>query len=108
MTMTRSLIGRTSFLCFIGILLIMTFNSNSQNLGRPKPPEIDFKNFPIASFDEPSPIEPQARDARRIKNKKFNSEAKAISESSTQIFSRVPCVSHRLAQCLKNPQSGTL
>lgn len=86
MKKSKSLIGLTCFLCFIGILLIMTFNSNSQNLGRPKSPEIDFKNFPIASFDEPSPTEPQARDARKIKNKKFNSDAKAISESSTQIF----------------------
>ena len=81
-----SLIGLTSFLCFIGILLVMTFNSQSQNVGRPKSLEIDFKNFPIASFDEPSPTESQARDARKIKNKKFNSDAKAISESSTQIF----------------------
>lgn len=82
----KSLTGLTCCLSFIGILLIMTFNSNSQNVGRPKSPEIDFKNFPIASFDEPSPTDSQAREARKIKNKKFNSEAKAISESSTQIF----------------------
>ena len=81
-----SLIGLTSSLCLIGILLVMTFNSQSQNVGRPKSLEIDFKNFPIASFDEPAPTESQARDARKIKNKKFNSDAKAISESSTQIF----------------------
>lgn len=81
-----SLIGLASFLCFIGILLVMTFNSHSQDVGRPRSPEIDFKNFQIARFDEPSPTESQARDARKIKNKKFNSDAKAISESSTQIF----------------------
>ncbi|HKG59327.1 MAG TPA: hypothetical protein VKB05_06065 [Pyrinomonadaceae bacterium] len=81
-----SLIGLTSFLCFISILLVMTFNSHSQNVGTPKSPEIDFKNFPIASFDEPLPTESQARVAREAKNKKFNSKAKSISESSTQIF----------------------
>jgi len=81
-----SLIGLTSFLCFIGILLIMTFNSHSQIVERPHSPEIDFKNFPIASFDEPLPTEAQTRAAREVKNKRFNSVAKAISESSTQIF----------------------
>ena len=86
MTKPTSMIGLTSSLCFIGILLIMTFNSHSQNVGRPHSPEIDFKNFPIVNFDEPLPTEPRARAAREGKNKRFNSNAKSISESSTQIF----------------------
>lgn len=82
-----SLVGLTSGVCLTGILLIMTLNSHSQNVGRPQaPPDIDFKNFPIADFNEPSPAEPRARMARDSKSKKFNSPAKAISESSTQIF----------------------
>lgn len=86
MTKPTSLIGLTSSLCFIGILLILTFNSHSQNVARPQSPEIDFKNFPIVSFDEPLPTESRARAAREVKNKRFNSNAKSISESSTQIF----------------------
>ena len=68
-----SLLGLTS-LCLTDIL------------GRPQVPEIDFKNFPITIFDEPPPTEPRARMTREAKSKKFNSHAKAISESSAQIF----------------------
>jgi len=81
-----SLTALTSFLCFIGILLLMALNSHSQNVGRPQTPTINFNNFPIASFDEPLPTESRARADREVKNKKFNSNAKSISESSTQIF----------------------
>lgn len=81
-----SLIGLITFLCLTGLLLIMTLNSQSQNKGGPQSPEIDFKNFPIASLNEQLPTEPRARAVREGKNKRFNSKAKAISESSTQIF----------------------
>lgn len=81
-----SLIGVMSCLCFTGFLLLMTFNSHSQNVRRSQAPEVDFKNFPIAEFDESSQADPPARAARETKNKKFNSRAKPISESSTQIF----------------------
>ena len=81
-----SLIGITSFLCLTGLLLIMTLNSHSQNQKGPHSPDVDFRNFPIASLNEQLPTEPRARAAREGKNKRFNSNAKAISESSTQIF----------------------
>lgn len=81
-----SLIGLVSFFCLAGVLLIMSLNSYSQNKGGPRSPDIDFKNFPIASLSEQLPTEPRARAARDGKNKRFNSNAKTISESSTQIF----------------------
>lgn len=81
------LVGLMSCLCITTILFMMAFNSHSQNVGRPQAlPHIDFKNFPIANYNEPLPTEPRARMMREAKSKKFNSPAKAISESSTQIF----------------------
>ena len=82
-----SLIGLTSSLCITTILFMMAFNSHSQNVRSPQaPPEIDFKNFPIANYNELPPTDVRAGVAREAKNKKFNNPAKAISESSTQIF----------------------
>ena len=81
-----SLIGLLSILGLTSVLLIMTFNSHSQTKEGPQSPDIDFKNFPIASLNDQLPMEPRSRAARDVKNKRFNSNAKAISESSTQIF----------------------